>query len=95
MVVIFIANSCGCAIWPPVLLEPEVQCCEEGSLRLNASEELPSPAGNVGRLELCLGEEWGTIALREPTHFWSAKNIQVACEQLGFSGGLNSIPPSQ
>ena len=65
----------------------------EGSIRLTAT--LPSPASNVGRVEVCVGGEWGTITLKSDDNFWPEKNVQVACLQLGFSGGLNSIPPSQ
>ena len=50
----------------------------------------------MGRLEVCHEGVWGTISLAQDgnfNHFWSEKNIQVACLQLNFSGGLNSILP--
>jgi hypothetical protein len=68
---------------------------EEGNLRLTPTPSIASPDGNVGRLEVCDGDTWGSFSLEAPENFWSKKNVQVACGQLGFSGGLNSIPPSQ
>ncbi len=62
-------------------------------IRLAAVPSLYSEDGNVGRLEVCCDNNWGTIGLQKERHFWSEKNVQVACVQLGFSGGLNSIIP--
>ncbi len=57
---------------------------------------------NAGRLEVCRNGLWGTISSTTfssttflSTTFWSQKNTQVACRQLGFEGGLNSIPANQ
>jgi hypothetical protein len=46
---------------------------------------------NAGRVEICLGGVWGTIATDSIATPWSEKNAQVACIQLGFSGALNAI----
>ena len=36
---------------------------------------------NVGRLEMCINNEWGTICDDK----WTDTNAQVACRQLGYS----------
>ena len=46
---------------------------------------------NAGRVEICMGGVWGTIAADDITTPWSEKNAQVACIQAGFSGVLNVI----
>ena len=46
---------------------------------------------NAGRVEICLGGVWGTIAADSITTPWSEKNAQVACIQAGFGGVLNVI----
>ncbi len=71
--------------------------CIENDIRLTQTATIKSPDNNVGRVELCRNRKWGTITLDlDPkVQFWSQKNVQVACRQLGFSGGLNSIPSSK
>ena len=46
---------------------------------------------NAGRVEICMGGVWGTIAADSVATPWSEKNAQVACIQAGFSGVLNVI----
>ena len=46
---------------------------------------------NAGRVEVCMGGVWGTIATDSIATPWSEKNAQVACIQAGFSGVLNVI----
>ena len=46
---------------------------------------------NAGRVEICMGGVWGTIAADSIATLWSEKNAQVACIQAGFSGVLNVI----
>ena len=46
---------------------------------------------NAGRVEICMGGVWGTIAADSIATPWSEKNAQVACIQAGFSGVLNVI----
>ena len=65
--------------------------CSDGELRLTETSSIEGDAGNAGRLEVCLNSQWGTIAADSFTTPWSEKNAQVACQQLGFSGALNSI----
>ena len=66
------------------------QSCEpEGDLRLSHSDPVNLP--NAGRVEICMGGVWGTIAADSVATPWSEKNAQVACIQLGFSGALNVI----
>lgn len=74
-----------------------VRCANDTGveIRLTPIPSLTSEDGNVGRVEVCCNDKWGTVALEKADHFWSEKNVQVACMQLGFSGGLNSILPIQ
>ena len=82
-------------VWRAAAAQSSCDEEEEARLRLSPTLNLRSPDGNVGRLEICLGGAWGTFTLETQLDFWSEKNVQVACRELGFSGGLNSIPPSQ
>lgn len=36
---------------------------------------------DYGRIEVCVGENWGTIC----DDFWQNQDASVACRQLGFS----------
>ena len=67
--------------------------CIDGDLQLimTASVNQAAVVPTAGRLEVCLNGQWGTIAADSFTTPWSEKNAQVACQQLGFSGALNSI----
>ncbi len=47
--------------------------------------------GNAGRLEICRNGVWGTVSWRAAA-FWPTKNVLVACRELGYDVGLNSIP---
>ena len=55
-----------------------VEICEDGDLRLIGR---PSSTQYEGRVELCYGEEWGTIC----DDFWGDIDANVVCRQLGFS----------
>ena len=66
--------------------------CIEGSARLRI---LTSSGPNAGLFEICVGNKYGTVQLDSSTSFWSEKNALVACQQLGFEGALNTVPPSQ
>ena len=50
--------------------------CLYGQLRL-----VNGPRPNVGRLEICIEGNWGTICDDD----WSEANAQVVCRQLGYS----------
>ena len=64
-------------------------CTVEGRLRLTQTQSID--LSNAGRVEICVGGVWGTIAADSLTAPWSEKNAQVACIELGFTGALNSI----
>ena len=63
--------------------------CTEGQLRLTQTASINR--SNAGRVEICMGGQWGTIAADSVAIPWSEKNAQVSCIELGFSGALNSI----
>ena len=50
--------------------------CGHGSLRLSGSE-----SDNLGRLDICLNNVWGTIC----QNGWGDVDSRVACRQLGFA----------
>lgn len=54
--------------------------CEDGDLRLIATNGSLSTTGE-GRVEICIGEVWGTIC----DDMWSRVDAQVACRVLGYS----------
>ena len=64
-------------------------CSTEGQIRLSQTASVNLT--NSGRVEICMGGVWGTIAADSVATPWSEKNAQVACKELGFSGGLNSV----
>ena len=52
------------------------QSCEDGDIRLRGgSTDLE------GRVEICLGNVWGTVCNRE----WDENDASVVCRQIGFS----------
>ena len=55
-----------------------VQCRSpaQGELRI-----LGGPSVNAGRLEVYVGQKWGTVC----DDYWSQQDANVACRQLGFS----------
>lgn len=67
-------------------------CTQFGQLRLFESASfIGANNSNAGRVEICVGGVWGTIAADTVGSPWNEKNAQVACIQLGFSGVLNAI----
>ena len=50
--------------------------CSHGQVRL-----VDGSGPNVGRLEICINEDWGTVC----DDSWSHINAQVVCRQLGYS----------
>ena len=64
---------------PPLFSSPSpcnpTVVCEEGDIRLAAGSEFS------GRVEVCLGEEWGTVCDDD----WDRNDATVVCRQLGFS----------
>ena len=50
--------------------------CNQGDIRLQGG------ANNMtGRVEICNNQVWGTVC----NDAWGAKDVQVACRQLGFT----------
>ena len=64
-------------------------CSQSGQIQLIQSGSIT--LGNAGRVEICMGGVWGTIATDSIATPWSEKNAQVACGKAGFSGVLNVI----
>ena len=62
---------------------------QTGQIRLSKTSTVN--LNNSGRVEICIGGVWGTIAADSVAIPWSEKNAQVACIELGYSGALNSI----
>ena len=50
--------------------------CHEGEVRL-----LGGVIPNQGRVELCIGEQWGTVC----HDAWGTNDASVVCKQLGYS----------
>ena len=66
-------------------------CFTGGEIQIYRTDSFPRSANNSGRVEICMGRVWGTIAADSITTPWSEKNAQVACIQAGFSGVLNVV----
>ena len=66
-----------------------VACSQSGRIQLTQSGSINLP--NAGRVEICMGGVWGTIAADSIATPWSEKNAQVACIELGFSAALSGI----
>ena len=55
---------------------PIAVVCNHGSVRL-----VGGPTSNVGRVEICANETWGTVC----DDFWGSADAGVICRQLGYS----------
>ena len=55
--------------------------CTAGDIRL-----ADGPSELEGRVEVCLGGEWGTIC----SDHWNSSDASVVCKQLGF-GSCKSV----
>ena len=75
-----------------LLINTGQSCSSDGQLRLFQTTSVSS--SNAGRVEICMGGMWGTIAADSSDTPWNEKNAQVACIQLGFNGTLNGILPN-
>jgi deleted-in-malignant-brain-tumors protein 1 len=68
----------NCTWIASLLYSLQLEICEDGDLRLIGR---PSSTQYEGRVELCYGEEWGTIC----DDFWGDNDANVVCRQLGYS----------
>lgn len=58
------------------MTDSHVVLCADGDLRLAGST-----TDGQGRVEVCIGEVWGTVC----DDSWNTPDAQVACRVLGFS----------
>ena len=56
--------------------------CEDGDLRL-----VDGDTEYEGRVEICIGEVWGTIC----DDFWGTLDAEVVCQQLGYNSSGQSL----
>ena len=71
--------------------QTQTSSCQEGSVRLVETASISNTLNNAGLVQVCRNGVWGTVCADSLTTPWSEKNAQVVCNQLGFSGALNSI----
>ena len=58
--------------------------CTQGAIRLQGG------TATSGRVEICNNNIWGTVC----DDFWESSGAQVACRQLGFTGGATVLSSS-
>lgn len=78
---------------PPSLFPPSPSLTDPASPCANGDVRLTGGDSRRGRLEICVGGEWGSVC---GTSRWSNTEAQVVCRQLGFndtSGELIKTEP--
>ena len=67
-----------------LLISGQKRTCKEGELKLFVLDP-PDARPNIGWLQFCFHDEWGTVCDEE----WDFLDSTVACQQLGYIGGFH------
>ena len=84
------AIKCTCIVFVFINTGQSRSCSLEGDVQIYQTTSFGS-VDNAGRVEVCIGRLWGTVAADSISTPWSEKNAQVACIQAGYSGVLNVV----